>query len=258
MVLSVSDIERIIKNIHRNVTANRGNNILIEETKLKKVKTDLIKLKNDFISLITSPFDWDIDLINYFLCFLALLTVCLFIDEYFRDYVKTIHNNFYDTVFSVARWYGKPPLTIFTFVIFYLGGLFKTKNEIRTIGIKIFESFLFSGILITIIKSIIGRYRPYTENGSWSFVPFTLGPNEHLSFPSGDVAVAFAFSVIIAGIFQNKLWKIFWYLIAAVTSIGRIYYDRHWASDVAAAAIITIWVGNFINKINKTVVENRE
>ncbi len=220
---------------------------MTEKAKLKNVKIDLIKVKNDFISLIISPFNWDIDRINYFLCFLALLTVCFFVDVYFRDYVKTIHNTLYDTVFSYADHYGKPPITIYTFIVFYFGGLFIAKDKIRIIGVKIFESFVFSGIIVTIIKSIIGRWRPYTEHGSWSFVSFTFGPNDHLSFPSGDVAVAFAFSVIIAGIFQNKLWKIFWYLIAVITSIGRIYHDQHWLSDVVAAAAITIWVGTFIN-----------
>lgn len=215
--------------------------------KLLNVKSDLVKLKNDFVSLILSPFNWDIDQINYFLSLLAVLTVCFFVDEFVRDYIKTIHNSFYDKIFAFAHWYGKPPLTIYSFIIFYFGGLFLVKDKFRAIGVKILESFIFSGIIVTIIKSIIGRWRPYTEHGSWSFVSFTLGPNDHLSFPSGDVAVAFAFSVIIAGIFKNKLWKIFWYLLAVITSIGRIYHDQHWLSDVIAAAAISIFVGSYVN-----------
>lgn len=221
-----------------------------------KPKQDLIKIKNDFVSLIISPFKWDIDQINYFLSLLAVLTVCFFVDEFVRNYIMTIHNNIYDKIFGFAHWYGKPTLTIYSFIIFYFGGLFLVKHNFRTIGLKIFESFIFSGISVTIIKSILGRWRPYTEHGSWSFVPFTFGPNDHLSFPSGDVAVAFAFSVIIAGIFENKLWKIFWYMLAVLTSIGRIYHDQHWLSDVVAAAVITIWVGNYINNIFKQKPES--
>jgi membrane-associated phospholipid phosphatase len=217
------------------------------------VKADFISIKNDFVSIITSPFKWDVDSIIYFLSFLAILTICFFVDEFVRSYIKTIHNNFYDKIFTFAHWYGKPPLTIYLFIIFYFGGLFLVRDKFRIIGLKIFESFIFSGIIVTIIKSIIGRWRPYTEHGSWSFVPFTFGPNDHLSFPSGDVAVAFAFSVIIAGIFENKLWKIFWYLLAVLTLIGRIYHDQHWLSDVIAAATISIWVGTFIN--NKSYPE---
>ncbi|MHB1687154.1 MAG: phosphatase PAP2 family protein [Ignavibacteriaceae bacterium] len=236
-------------------------NILIKSTKLAKVKSDFVKLKNDSISLTASPFNWDTDQINYFLSFLAVLTICFFVDEFVRDYIKTIHNNIFDRIFSFAHWYGKPPLTIYSFIIFYFGGLFLVKDNLRAVGVKIFEAFILSGIIVTIIKSILGRWRPYTEHGSWSFVSFTLGPNDHLSFPSGDVAVAFAFSVIIAGIFDNhrkagcrlrhKLWKIFWYLLAVLTAIGRIYHDQHWLSDVILASAISIWVGNYINNISK-------
>jgi len=232
---------------------------------LKKVKSDFLKLKNDAISLIASPFNWDIDGINYFLSFLAVLTVCFFVDEFVREFIRTIHNDLFDQIFSFAHWYGKPPLTIFSFLIFYFGGLFLTlesfegvhrniprgKDNFRAVGLKIFEAFIFSEIIVTIIKSIFGRWRPYTEYGSSSFVFFTLGPNNHLSLPAGDVAVAFSFSVIIAGIFENKLWKIFWYLLAALTAVGRIYHYQHWLSDVLLTAFISIFVGLHINKQNK-------
>ena len=226
----------------------RKRDFLTTEKRTAKVKSDLIKLKQNFISLIVSPFKWDINRQKYFLIFLALLTLCFFADVSVREYVKTIHNNFFDQLFAFTDRYGKPPLTIYTFLIFYFGGLFIMKDNIRSIGLKIFESFIFSGIIVTIIKSILGRWRPYTEHGSFSFVPFTLGPNEHLSLPSGDAAVAFAFTVIIAGIFENKLWKIFWYLVAVLTAIGRIYHDQHWLSDVVLGSAISITIGNYINK----------
>ena len=218
----------------------------------KKVKSDLIELKNDFVSIITSPFKWDIYRINYFLVLLAVLTIAFFEDDFVRDYIISIHNRFYDVIFAYAHWYGKPMLTICTFFLFYICGLLISKDNLRVIGLKIFESFIFSGIIVTITKSVVGRWRPYTDHGTWSFVPLTTGPNGHLSFPSGDVAVAFAFSVIIAGIFKNKFWKIFWYLIAVITSIGRIYHDQHWLSDVIAAAAISIYIGIYINKIHQS------
>jgi membrane-associated phospholipid phosphatase len=224
---------------------------LITSIKLTKIRSDFVKLKNDSLSLIASPFDWNIDQINYFLIFLAVLAVCFFVDEYVREFIKTIHNNLLDQIFSFAHWYGKPPLTIYLFLIFYFGGLFSAKNNFRVIGLKIFEAFILSGIIVTAIKSFFGRWRPYTEHESSSFVFLTLGPNDHLSFPSGDVAVAFAFSVIIAGIFENKLWKIVWYLFAMFTALGRIYHDQHWLSDVILASAISIIVGNYINNITK-------
>lgn len=43
-----------------------------------KVKSDLIKLKNDFVSIIVSPFKWDISGIINFLVLLAVLTIAFF------------------------------------------------------------------------------------------------------------------------------------------------------------------------------------
>ncbi|MGE5456781.1 MAG: phosphatase PAP2 family protein, partial [Methanococcaceae archaeon] len=110
-----------------------------------------------------------------------------------------------------------------------------------------FESFIYSGLIVTIIKSVFGRWRPFAEHGNFSFVFFTPGPNDHLSLPSGDVAIAFAFSSVMAALFENKLWKIFWYMLALLAALGRIYHDQHWLSDTMLAAAITIWVGNFVN-----------
>lgn len=88
---------------------------------------------------------------------------------------------------------------------------------------------------------------PYTGHGSFAFVGTTFGPNGHLSLPSEDVGVAVAYSMILAGFSENKLWKGVWYLLGALTCLGRIYHDQHWLSDVVLAAIISISVGNFIN-----------
>lgn len=66
--------------------------------------------------------------------------------------------------------------------------------------------------------------------------------------PSGDVAVAFAFSTVAASVLQNKLWKIFWYGIAVLTSLGRIYHDQHWFTDVILAAAISISITQVILK----------
>ncbi len=170
-----------------------------------------------------------------------------FIDPYIRFLFANVHNNVFDMIFYIGHWYGKLYLTIYTILILYLSGLFLKKDKIREIGWKILQSFLFSGIVVTILKSIFGRWRPYSGHDSVSFVFFTFGPNDHLSLPSGDVAVAFAFSTIVAGIFKEKLWKIFWFGIAVLTALGRIYHDQHWFTDVVLASFIAICIGNIIN-----------
>jgi len=177
-----------------------------------------------------------------------LYLLLFFVDPTVRYWFSEIHTPFFDTVFSIGHFYGKLYIIIVTIIIFYVGGLIFRKGNIRIIGLKFFESFFISGVIVTILKSLLGRWRPYTEHGNFAFVFFTAGPNEHLSLPSGDVAVAFAFSTVAASLIDNKLWKIFWYLLAVLTFLGRIYHDQHWFTDVIMAAIISVSVGLHIGK----------
>jgi len=190
---------------------------------------------------------------NYLLTASIIIAYCLlfFFDPLVRDLFSKLHNNTNDFIVSIGHFYGKPYLIFFSIILFYLLGIIIKKENIRKIGLKFFESFLISGIIVTVIKSILGRWRPYTGNGSYSFVPFTLGPNDHLSLPSGDVATAFAFSVIAASLINNKLWKVFWFLLATISAIGRIYNDQHWLTDVLLAAVISITVGYHIIQQNQ-------
>jgi membrane-associated phospholipid phosphatase len=86
-------------------------------------------------------------------------------------------------------------------------------------------------------------------------VPFTTGPNDHLSLPSGDATVAFALSAVMAGMIENRLWKIAWYGLAVVTALSRIYHDQHWLSDVLLSTIIGTIVGVWM--VNKHLIPLR-
>lgn len=180
--------------------------------------------------------------------FLGIFALSFFFDSDIRYLINNCHTEFFNQLFSFFHWYGKPYLSLLTMTVLYVGGYVFAKSYVRIVGLKIFESFAFSGIVVTILKSLFGRWRPYTEHSSMSFTFFTAGPNDHLSLPSGDVAIAFAFSTIIAGTSDNKIWKWTWYLLAVITSIGRIYHDQHWLSDVILAAGIAIGIGTFVNR----------
>lgn len=214
-------------------------------------KKDIIDLYKDFKSFCFSYKQWKKENLFIFTIILAVYTLLFFIDPIIRDLSFSLHNNFFDFIFGIAHWYGKPYLTLISFLLLYLSGILFNKNKLKESGWKIFEAFAISGIIVTVIKSIFGRWRPYTEHGHFSFVFFTLGPNDHLSLPSGDAAIAFAFSTIVASFVDNKAWKIFWFALAALTSLGRIYHDQHWFTDVMMGATIALLVGININKQHK-------
>jgi len=207
------------------------------------MKEDFFSLFSDAIVFFRTPLRWSIKawgIISTF--FLIFLTSIFFIDNNLRFWIQSNQNPFFDSVFSIFHLYGKNQLVLILFLVFYFAGLLFQKENIRSIGYKIFQLFIYSGLIVTILKSLIGRWRPFNGVGQLYFTPFVLGPNAKLSLPSGDVAIAFVISSVFASLYDNILWKSFWYFIAVVTAIGRIYHDQHWLSDVLLSALITVCI----------------
>ncbi|MGA9119738.1 MAG: phosphatase PAP2 family protein [Bacteroidota bacterium] len=213
-----------------------------------RIRRDFQQLWNDFISYYTLPLKWNAGTWRYAALCIILFPGLFFVDPYVRAVFAQIHSQFLDSIFSFAHWYGKPQLTLITFGILYLAGLAMSRQNLRIAGWKVFEAFAVSGITVTILKSLFGRWRPYTGHGSLSFVFFTVGPNDHLSLPSGDAGVAVAYSMIVASFSPNKFWKAFWYLCALLTDFGRIYHDQHWFSDVLLGTLISLSVGIYLRQ----------
>jgi membrane-associated phospholipid phosphatase len=183
---------------------------------------------------------WNAADVKAFLTVISVIIVFTFVDIHFRAFSQSLHTAWLDPVFNLFHKYGKGGLTLYLFLIFYFGGLFLNFDKIRKTGMAIGVTYFFPGLIIVALKSIFGRWRPYAEHGPFSFCPFTIGPNDHLSFPSGDAAIAFALSISLASLFDNKAWKIFCYCVAVLTAFGRIYHDQHWLSDVTAASVFSI------------------
>ncbi len=119
----------------------------------------------------------------------------------------------------------------------YTGGLLAHKEGLRESGILLFESIAFAGVTTTIIKSLVGRARPYMDRGNLHFRPFQLD-NDYLSFPSGHATVAFSVSSVLAERIGNTAASVALYSVATLTAASRVYNDEHWLSDIAAGAII--------------------
>ncbi len=217
--------------------------------RLRTITADFQHLWNDLISFYRIPFGWTKTTWEYVAVGVIVFPGFFFLDPHIRVFFAGIHTPFLDQFLGFAHWYGKIHLTLDSFVIIYMFGLILRHEQLRMAGWKIFEAFAISGIIVTVLKSIFGRWRPYTGHGSFAFVGFTFGPNAHLSLPSGDVGVAVAYSMILAGFSSNKIWKAFWYLLGALTCLGRIYHDQHWFSDVVLAALISVSVGNYVNAV---------
>ena len=176
-------------------------------------------------------------------CSILAGTVALFtIDESGRSLAQRNHSHVGDDVFRFGREYGREVYGLSASIGLYAGGLIFKDESVRETGVMLFESIAFAGAITSVLKSVIGRSRPYTEEGATHFRGFQF-KTETTSLPSGHTTVAFAVSSVLAGRIKNTFASIGLYSVATLTAVSRVYHDAHWASDNFLAAAIGACVG---------------
>jgi membrane-associated phospholipid phosphatase len=201
------------------------------------------------------PFRWKAKHWLLFAGFISLLVTSAWFDEPVRYFFFTIHGPAEDSVCRFVHWFGTGWPSFYLLLGLYAAGLILHSDKTRVGGLMILQSYLYSGAITTSLKSIVGRWRPAAGHGHLMFSPMIAGPNAHLSFPSGDVAVVFSLAIVMAHFSDNRLWKTLWILLAVLTSLSRIYYDAHWFSDVVFSAgnavVAGMWVVKRGNRIER-------
>lgn len=105
---------------------------------------------------------------------------------------------------------------------------------------------LLVGILRGGVALLIGRSRPTVGHGPWEFR--ALHPEatgwlnaQHLSFPSGHTALAFATALTLGHLLPRGKWL--FYLAAGLVGAERVAESVHWTSDVVAGAGLGLLAG---------------
>lgn len=215
------------------------------------LKGDLKHLGTAFVKVYPMTFrrvffHWQITLAAIF-----AIVSAFFLDKAVQDIITGLTGPVYDAVFSFGRWYGNGNPTLYLFLGLYLSGLFLKKYKLRETGLLIIESYVFSGLITLIMKSAFGRFRPYTNKGDFAFYGWNWNNNDMFSYVSGHAAVSFALSTILASTTDNYYLKSFYYLLAVVTCISRIYHNQHWLSDVITGAISAYVISRALVAIHK-------
>jgi membrane-associated phospholipid phosphatase len=179
-------------------------------------------------------------------------TAILFsIDAPARTLLQRNHSHVADNLAEIGTYYGDAKYAIgFSGGLYFAGALCKN-HDLRETGILIFESLGFAGLSTAVLKTVVGRSRPYLNEGSTRFKGFQLN-NDHLSFPSGHSTVAFAISSVLAQRVGNVGASIGFYSLAVVTAASRIYNDEHWVSDTVLGAILGTVAGLAVTGYHET------
>lgn len=151
-------------------------------------------------------------------------------DSYSMLKVQEMHNPILNPImvfFTTIGDYGIGFLVIaFVFLFF---------KKLRKVGFLIYLSQLLNIIVVSILKDIIQRPRPFLSMPELH--PIISLPSSY-SFPSGHASASFAFAVIIA--YYLKKWMVPAYLLAITIAFSRVYVGVHYPSDIIVGALFGI------------------
>jgi len=150
-----------------------------------------------------------------------------------------------------------PNLDYFFYYITYLGdGAFSIPVIILLFFRKIYYgilsalSFIFSTVVVQTIKHFIYPNMPrpsayFEKTLNLHYVPYVELWKTN-SFPSGHTAGAFTVFLILAIVYKNKYLDVFFFVIAFLVGLSRVYLLQHFFIDTYFGALIGVTITLFI------------
>jgi hypothetical protein len=145
-----------------------------------------------------------------------------------------------------GRMWGEIYMPLALFGSFAIHSLIADDITTRKVAYEIGQATLYAAAITSTMKFAFGRARPYTNEGSATYRPFTFTDDGFHSLPSGHATVAFALSTVLSRNVHVGFLKILAYVPATFTVVSRVYQDQHWVSDnllgAAVGYVVATWV----------------
>jgi membrane-associated phospholipid phosphatase len=138
----------------------------------------------------------------------------------------------------------------------FLGvGLISGDKKSTETAVLASSAMLQSGILVTFLKGIFGRQRPFWADGvdHWSgpvgfFKRFESGQTgRYDSFPGGHSITAFSLATVVAMQYRKSVWvPILAYTTATGVALSRLTENKHWLSDSLVGSVLGYVIGRLV------------
>ncbi len=184
----------------------------------------------------------------------AAVPLAYLLDNTMRDFVRSAKSPTADIIFGVTNQIGEPYVTLPLIAGLYLGGMAADEKSIQNTGLYLGEAYLLNVAVTFSLKSLFGRARPYNNLGHNEFTLWSFS-DDFMSFPSGHSSAAFTTATIIAHRINTPVAYYVSYGLALMTTMSRIYFDKHWYSDTTFGALIGTLSGLIILELN---TENKQ
>lgn len=130
-------------------------------------------------------------------------------------------------------------------LLFFVAGLYFRRKGLSYAGKYGFIGIVTSGILVQILKHLIGRARPVFDNAYLFWGPsIKNGLIGFDSFPSGHTIGAFTLATIFSEVYSKG--KAIFYGLAVLIGFWRLYDNSHFLSDVFTGMVLGLMVGKWL------------
>lgn len=115
----------------------------------------------------------------------------------------------------------------------FLGSLLTDDTRFQDAAFTSLEAVVLANGLTNALKLVVGRARPFQDEGPLHFAPFS----GNTSFPSGHATTAFAVVTPWLLYYPNYLTPGL-LILGATTAFSRLATDMHWFTDVLAGSAV--------------------
>lgn len=208
----------------------------------KDIKVEAKRYAADSWAIVTAPLHWDGSDWTRFGGVIVLVGGLMLADKSIDREAQQNRSRFTDRVSDATTSLGGAWAS--NLGVGYLVAGYVARNwDLRETGREVLEAGFLSHILDKyVLKRAFGRERPFESNGETRFHP----GSSHDSFPSGHATQAFSLASVVA--MRAKGWVIptIAYTAATLVAFDRVNDHVHFASDVAAGAVLGTAIGRFI------------
>lgn len=209
---------------------------------------NLKQFGNESENFLKQPFKWNAKNFGT----LGLIAVSTYLvmqaDEPLRNEILKDRSYYCSIPIEAGRIWGEPYTTLLISGIFAVSGISSGNHANKRTAFEIVQSGIYTAGVTQLIKFGGGRSRPYTNDGSFTFNPFSKFSNDNWSLPSGHTSVAFSLSTIISKNSKSNFVKYAAYIPALATAFSRIYQDKHWLSDTFLGAAVGFFIAEWVHK----------
>lgn len=206
-------------------------------TSTAEIKKEATRLGDEAVEVVKAPVDTE----NYgFLATLAVggaVGLTYVYDEDIRNKLQNSKSHGLDQVTNVASDLGNPFVHLGVAAAVYGGAAWAGSAKWQEVGEMMGEAAILTDASGFLLKTVIGRGRPYATSDKADFAPFQM-KTDYDSMPSLHTASSFALASVLSSTTASVPATLLYYSAATLVGFSRLYQDKHWASDVVFGAAL--------------------